>query len=223
MLSALIFDFDGLILDTEYPEYVAWEAVYRSFGLSLPIAVWAENIGRGATTVHRTPYEDLEIQLGRPVDADAIRATRRPHFAELMRDETTRPGVRELLAEAKARGVRRAVASSSPRSWVRGYLEQLGIAGEFDALCCGDEVARAKPDPELYHAALSALNVPARHAVALEDSPNGIAAARAADIFCVAVPNTLTRHTALDAANARAESLADLTLDDLTALLTANR
>jgi HAD superfamily hydrolase (TIGR01509 family) len=111
--------------------------------------------------------------------------------------------------------MRLAVASSSPRSWVGGHLERLGIIDHFDHLRCADDVRQVKPDPELYLAALAALGVAAHEAIALEDSPNGVLAAKRAGLFCVAVPNSLTRQMPLDHADRLVDSLADLPLQDL--------
>ena len=106
-------------------------------------------------------------------------------------------------------------ASSSSRNWVVGHLSQLGLLSYFDYIRCGDEVARKKPDPELYLAVLAALHIQAEQAIVLEDSPNGILAARRAGIFCVAVPNPLTSQLPLDHANLRLASLADMSLERL--------
>ncbi|BDI31050.1 hypothetical protein CCAX7_31010 [Capsulimonas corticalis] len=215
MIKAIIFDFDGLVLDTETPEYLAWRDTYQNFGFDLPIEAWAAVIGRGASTIAKTPYDDLEERLGHSIDRDGVRADRRKRFMELMEGKVILPGVQALLDAASSEGILLGVASSSPRSWVAGYLEQLGILGSFTAIKCGDEVARAKPDPELYVTVLSALRVHADEAVALEDSPNGVAAARAAGIYCIAVPNDLTRHTSLAHADMVIEGLDRLSLADI--------
>ncbi|MCW3062492.1 MAG: family hydrolase [Capsulimonas sp.] len=215
MIKAIIFDFDGLILDTEMPEYLAWLGAYQDFGFDLPIHEWASIIGRGASTISKTPYDDLEERFGQPIDRVAVRAKRRTHFLKLMQEKTLLPGVQSLLDDAKLQGLPLGVASSSPRSWVVGYLEQLGIVHYFDTIHCGDEVALAKPDPELYLTALAALNVNAEEAVALEDSPNGVAAAKAAGIYCIAVPNELTRHTSLAHADMVIAGLDTVTIADI--------
>ena len=215
MIKAIIFDFDGLILDTEMPEYLSWLQVYQYFGLDLPIQEWAAIIGRGASTITTTPYDDLEDQLRRRIHRPTVRKKRREIFLKLMQEKTLMPGMTALLEEAKSQGLLLGVASSSPRSWVVGYLEQLGIIHCFYTIHCGDEVALAKPDPELYLTALAALNLSAGDAVALEDSPNGVAAAKAAGIYCIAVPNDLTRHTSLAHADMVIEGLDRLSLLDI--------
>ena len=107
------------------------------------------------------------------------------------------------------------MASSSRRKWVNGHLTRLGLIQHFDSIKCADDVQRTKPDPDLYLAALGALGLQGHEAVALEDSPNGIAAAKAAGLFCVAVPNTLTRQLPLDGVDLVLDSLADLPMKDL--------
>ena len=215
MIKALIFDFDGLILDTEYPEFLSWQAIYEAHGCAFAVEEWAANIGKGASTLVQTPYDDLEARLARPIDRDSIRAQRRARFAELMASEMALPGVGALLTEAKRRSLKLAVASSSSRDWVSGYLQTLGLAQYFACICCEDDVRRAKPDPELYLAALAGLGCTAEEAIAFEDSPNGILAAKGAGIFCVVVPNRLTRHAQLGLADIQVESLADLSVDEL--------
>jgi beta-phosphoglucomutase-like phosphatase (HAD superfamily) len=119
------------------------------------------------------------------------------------------------LEEARALGIKLAIASSSSRSWVEGHLERLGLAPHFECVRCSDHVTVVKPDPTLYRLALEALGVAPEEAIAFEDSPNGILAAKRAGLFCVAVPNDATRDLALNAADLCVASLADVTLADL--------
>jgi HAD superfamily hydrolase (TIGR01509 family) len=167
-----------------------------------------------ANSRHKT-YEYLEQQLGRSIDRAAVRTQRRAHYAELMADQTILPGVQDYIAAAKHLGLKLGVASSSPREWVIGYLSRFGLDTHFDAIRCGDEVKATKPDPALYLAVLKALGVEASEAIALEDSPNGILAAKRAGIFCVAIPNALTRQLSLSLADFQMSSLADLPLEQL--------
>jgi HAD superfamily hydrolase (TIGR01509 family) len=212
MIKALIFDFDGLILDTEVPEYQSWVELYQAYGSALPLDKWLASIG---TTNAFNPYEYLERQLGRSINRAEVRTQRRARFAELMADQTILPGVQDYIATAKHLGLKLGVASSSPREWVIGYLSKFGLDAHFDAIRCGDEVKVTKPDPALYLAVLQALGVEASEAIALEDSPNGILAAKRAGIFCVAIPNALTRQLSLILADFQMSSLADLPLEQL--------
>jgi HAD superfamily hydrolase (TIGR01509 family) len=219
MIKALIFDFDGLILNTEVPEYQSWQEIYRAFGCSLPLSKWAECIGSSSDAFDPCGY--LAQQLGRPVDRVAVRAKQRTRFSELMADQSILPGVERCIFKARELGLKLGLASSSSRSWVTGYLAQLKLEAYFDSIKCGDDVERAKPDPALYLATLRALEVKAHEAIALEDSPNGVLAAKRAGIFCVAVPNALTQQLPFDLADLQISSLAELSLEKL--LLEATR
>ncbi len=210
MIHALIFDFDGLILDTEWPEYVSWQEQYQAAGCELPLATWIDSIG---TTAQFDPYALLAELSGRPVDVAAVRAARRARFVELMEAQTPLPGVLDYLKTAKRRGLKLGVASSSSRAWVEGYLTQHGLADLFDCVKCSDDVAAVKPDPALYRAALAALGVLPSAALALEDSLNGLAAAKAAGLYCVVVPNRLMQRFGFEQADLRLDSLAHLPLD----------
>ena len=208
---ALVFDFDGLILDTETPEFRAWQELFARYGGTLTTADWAHVIG--SLDSGWNPAVELGRQTGQTFDEAALRAEWKPRQVELLAEETIRPGVLELLKEAKLRGIRLAVASSSKRWWVQGHLERLGIYESFDAVATGDEVPRTKPDPAVYLLALERIDVPGDAATALEDSPNGVRAAQAAGMRCVAVPNDVSRHLDLSAADAILGSLSEFDLD----------
>jgi HAD superfamily hydrolase (TIGR01509 family) len=212
MIKALIFDFDGLIIDTEGPDYQAWQETYESFGCTLPLAEWAAEIGTYGVF---DPYEYLGRQLGRPIDRAAIRARRRARFAELIEQQAILPGVESYIQDAREQGLGVGIASSSPRSWVVGHLLRFGLDQSFDCIKTADDVERVKPDPALYLAALDALGVQAHEALAFEDSPNGALAATRAGIYCFVVPNGLTQQLAFAAANPRLTSLAELRLAEL--------
>jgi len=215
VIQALIFDFDGLILDTEGPDYQSWQEVYQDYGCTLPMSEWARWIG---TMGAFDPYAYMEDQLGRPVDRAAVRARRRARFEELMAGQSLLPGVREYVLEARRLGLYTGIASSSPRNWIVGRLGPLGLEPYFDRIRCADDVAQTKPDPAVYRAALEALGVHPHQAVALEDSPNGILSAKRAGLYCVAVPNALTRELDLSLADLRLGSLAELPLARLLAI-----
>jgi HAD superfamily hydrolase (TIGR01509 family) len=212
MIKALIFDFDGLILDTEGPDYQAWQETYESFGCTLPLTEWAAEIGTFGVF---DPYDYLARQLGRAIDRAAVGARRRARCAELIEQQAILPGVEDYLRDARERGLRVGIASSSSRSWVVGHLERFGLDKSFDCIKTADDVARVKPDPALYLAALDALGAQAHEALAFEDSPNGSLAATRAGIYCVAVPNPVTQQLALDVAHLRLASLAELPLGEL--------
>jgi len=212
-LKAVIFDFDGLILDTETPEFVAWQETYAALGATLDRRIWSQVIG--TLDSGWDPLTDLEEQLGRPVDRAPIRSTRAARHLALIDAEVARPGVEMWLDQARDLGVRVGLASSSSNAWVTTYLKRLGILDRFAAIATGDRVPRTKPDPAVYRLALSELGVNASDAIAVEDSPNGIAAAKAAGLIVVAVPNPMTADLDLSGADLVLDSLADTSIADV--------
>jgi HAD superfamily hydrolase (TIGR01509 family) len=220
VLEAIVFDFDGLIVDTEWPEYQSIAEVFVRHGAEYPPQRWLHVIG---TSWDVDWLAELEADLGRPVDREALTAERTAAKRAMRAGMSPLPGVEELIAQARAAGVPLAVASSSSRSWVEGQLEALGLLDRFVLTRCLDDVAHAKPAPELYLAACAGLGVDPARAVALEDSANGTTAAKAAGMACVAVPNRLTRLLDLSHADAVVDSLAGVGLDDLRALLAVGR
>jgi HAD superfamily hydrolase (TIGR01509 family) len=212
-VKALIFDFDGLILETETPVFQSWQELYHAHGCEIPMDAWAKIIG--AAEYEFNPFDELERQLGRPVDREAEASRRRQRERELILSQPALPGVREYLQAAHRRGLRCAVASSSTCDWVENHLKRLGLFDDFVSIKTSEDVAHTKPAPDLFLAALGDLQVKPQEAIVFEDSPNGILAAKRAGIFCVAVPNGMTVGLPLDLADMRLKSLADLPLDDL--------
>jgi HAD superfamily hydrolase (TIGR01509 family) len=213
MIQAVIFDFDGLILDTEVPEFQTWQEIYQAHGCELALEVWATGLGTSADAFD--PYIHLASQAGCSIDREAIHQQRRRRYHELLGANTVLPGVREYIVEAKRLGLHLGVASSSSREWVVGHLTELGLSAYFDCIKCRDDVSHVKPDPALYQAVVQTFALQPSEAIALEDSPNGIAAAKRAGLFCVAVPNPLTRQLSLAHADLLVGSLADLPLQQL--------
>lgn len=220
MIKALIFDFDGTIFDSEITEYLSWKETYEAFGVTLPQDMWLNSIGGVGLF---DPYEHLEKLVGRSLDKETILTNRRRRDEALTAQQVIMPGVTAYLQEAKQLGLKTAVASSSPHSWVDAGLERLGIADQFDWVSCRDDVGgKAKPNPDVYLAALAGLAVTADEALALEDSPNGMAAAQAAGIFCVVVPNQLTSQLQFEQPDYRIASLADMPLKQLLSHVSTN-
>ena len=214
MIRALVFDFDGLILDTEEPVYRSWLEVYHAHGEELPFERWVQIVGSTTTGFH--PQQHLEARLGRPLPQDELdrRIGRR---TEMILDKELLPGVLSYLDSARELGLQLGVASSSTNEWVRGHLERLGILDRFACIRCRDDVARVKPEPDLYLSVLDCLGVLPTEAIAIEDSPNGITAAKRAGLRCVAIPNTITAGLDLSHADLVLESLAEVTLGHLLA------
>ncbi len=212
-IRAFLFDFDGLILDTEVASRAGWELLYREHGHELPPERWAEVVGtHGAWD----PMAHLEELVGEPLEREALNERRYAHELSLIEAEQLRPGIAEYFAAARRLGLKRAIVSSATRRWVDMHLHRLEEAVGWDAICTADRIPeRAKPAPTLYLDALGILRVGADEAVAFEDSPNGVTAAKAAGIFCVAVPNEVTRALGLEEADLVLDSLAELPPDEL--------
>lgn len=213
-IRGIIFDFDGLILDTETPDLTVLTEQYRDHGATLLVERWALGLGTHGT-FH--PYRELEQLIGRSVDEAALQQARRARYLRIVEGQALQPGVTDVLALAEARGLARAIASSSDRAWVTGWAQRHGIHGRFQAIRTRDDVARVKPAPDLFLAAAAALGLPPAECLVLEDSPNGMRAAHAAGMACVAVPIPALAAAELPPHTLRLGSLAQLPADALLA------
>jgi len=215
-LQAVVFDFDGLIMDSETPIFVASAAAVAALGHELTIEAWATVVGHGEADSFRALQAAVRAPLDRP-SYDAAYARQDRSWRDTL---PVLDGVVALLDELRDAGVPCAVASSSSVDWVGGHLERLGLRSRFASLATSDRVGgRSKPAPDTYLLACSDLVVDPRFAVALEDSGPGVAAARAAGLNVIAVPSAITRHTDLSDADRSVSSLAELTLADLRSLV----
>jgi HAD superfamily hydrolase (TIGR01509 family) len=218
MIKALIFDFDGLILDTETPEYDTWQTIYREHGHLLAVERWGQIVG-GYGRSNFDPGQHLCDLTGRALDVDALKERMRRDSLALIHQSLPRPGVLEYLETARQFGLRLAIASSSSHAWVDAHLARLDLLARFDRVICQEDVGpgRTKPHPDLFLAALAALKVSAAEAIVFEDSPNGVLAAHRAGIFAVAVPNPLTSQLTFVHESLRLASMQDLTLPEVLA------
>lgn len=215
MLKALIFDFDGLILDTETPEVLVWQSIYKDQGFELPLDEWKKTIG-GYGISNFDAAEHLALLSSGRLDPVSSKARYRKETDAIIHASPILPGVVDMIEQAKAAGIKVAIGSSSPHSWVDAHAKRLNIFHYFDFITCQDDVApgRTKPNPDIYLKSLERLKVQKNEAVVFEDSLNGVEASRRAGIFVVAVPNQLTSQM-----NVRGDltvsSIAELTLQDL--------
>jgi HAD superfamily hydrolase (TIGR01509 family) len=213
-IQGLLFDFDGLLVDTETPSRLVWEELYREHGHELPQDQWATLVGTIGAPFD--PFDHLEELVGRRLDHQALTTRRRAREHELTDLEELRPGVQDYFRDAERLGLSTAVVSSSDDEWIERHLGRLGHLEGLDAIVAANgDTARAKPRPDLYLDALERLGLRADEAIAFEDSPNGVSAAKAAGLACVAVPNPITATLALDEADLVLESLADVPLPEL--------
>lgn len=211
--SAVVFDFDGLILDTESNEFASWSEEFERHGVKLELREWVKCVGGGPQVWSVTDHL-LALTEGR---ADVEEAERRRHAACTRMNQSLKPnpGVEAWIAELEQRGVPFAIASSSLLSWVEDHLEIAGLRRRFSVIVTRDQVQRAKPWPDLYLEACRRLGVEARQAAAFEDSVNGVTAAKAAGMACVAIPGPITSHMNFSSADLKVSSLADLSWEML--------
>jgi putative hydrolase of the HAD superfamily len=213
-IRGLLFDFDGLLIDTETPSRLAYEELYREHGHELPLDKWATLVG--TIGAEFDPDAHLEQLVGTPLDRERMAQRLRARERELCDLEDLRPGIDDYLAEAERLGLKTAIVSSSTREWIARHLQRLDRVNSWDAIVAADgDVERAKPQPTLYLDALDALGLQPHEAIAFEDSLNGIRAAKSAGILCVAVPNPITETFALDEADLLLGSLEEVSLVEL--------
>ncbi len=214
MIQALIFDFDGLLVDTETPAFESWRALYTEYGHELTLDLWQGGLGTGHGFDASAHLAALSTQ---PIDQAALLARRMAAKHALSAKQPLLPGAREILGQAAALGLPCAVASSSGSDWVLGWLRQHGIDAAFACIRTADDVARTKPAPDLFLSAAACLGVSPASCLVFEDSPNGILAAHAAGMRCVAVPGAITRQLTLPRAELLIDSLDALPLADILA------
>lgn len=188
--KAIILDFDGLMVDTEYAIYSSWARVFASEGHELPLDLFNECLGSGYT--HWNPGDHLESLTGKKYDWDKINARRQIELEAELEEEGLLPGVAEIISFAKSRGIPLGVASSSSSRWVCGWLKKLDIIHLFDTVVCRTDGYAVKPAPDLFLAAAHNMNTKPEDCLIFEDSRNGILAAHAAGMKAVAVPNRVT-------------------------------
>jgi HAD superfamily hydrolase (TIGR01509 family) len=210
-VRALVFDFDGLLVDTESAALRAWEETLAGRGVAFPHALWQGWIG--GTGSDLAMLEHLAELIGQ-ADAESLRAQWWTRHLALVDAAPLQPGVPEYLAGAVRLGLGLAVASSATGDWVAAHLRRLGTHEAFTVVATGDRYP-AKPAPDTYLGALDGLGVPAAEAVAFEDSPTGVAAAKAAGLHCVAVPNPVTAALSFPGADLVVPSLAGVGLTEL--------
>jgi putative hydrolase of the HAD superfamily len=206
-IEAIVFDFDGLLMDTETTLLDCWQYEWRQHGLELDPASFFADHG-GDITAER--YRQLAAAVGPGYDYEASHARRTAYRQRLHEHLGLRDGIDAWLKQARAAGIRCAVASSSPEEWVAGHLRRADRLDAFSVLAFGDEVPSVKPAPDVYLLALHRLGLGPAQAIAVEDSPHGAAAAKAADLRCIAIPNPF--------ADAARFTKADLLLPSATAL-----
>ena len=215
MIKAIIFDFDGTIMDTEGTAFNIWREIYAAHGHELSIEKWAECVGVPDSSFD--PYEDLMELSGLPLDRLEMALAYVTRESELNKGLPLLPGIENLILTAKSIGLKLGIASSADHNWIEEHLGRKRLLDRFDVIICREDTVRHKPFPDPYLKALEELCCKPYEAFAIEDSPNGIKAAKAAGIFTIAVPNQVTHSLVGDEADLKLKSLADITLGELLA------
>jgi len=186
----VLFDFDGILVDTEWAIYQAWRNCYQQHEQELPLEIYTRCIGSDfATWSPKTHLEDL---TGKTFDWESLDAVRQQEIVAELADEGAMPGARELIEELRRLGMPMGVVSSSSHHWVDGWLDRLGIAGFFDHVVCRGDAPRIKPAPDLWLEAAKRFAVEPGEILVIEDSHNGLISARDAGMRVWAVPNRVT-------------------------------
>lgn len=214
-IKGFLFDFDGLILDTELIHFRSWQKEFESYGFSLPLEDWLKTIGTDYSIYH--PAKHLSTLTNGKADPDLADKKVMQRCALMLENETLLPGVEAFIKKAYANNIPLAVASSSPRPWVTGLLETHHLTKYFQRIVCSDEVEKVKPHPALYQIAAKDLGITPQEGLAFEDSLNGLKAAKAAGLFCYAIPNAITAHLDLSLADKVCTSFLELDPLELTA------
>ncbi len=217
-LAAVIFDFDGIVLDSETPEFESHRRIYERCGVGLTPDEWCDQIGLWAEGHDERWIAQLAERAPGAPSRDDYHAEKHRIFDEVVPREPMR-GIRDLLTALAEAGVPAAIASSAPARWVVPAVEGIGVRPLFAAIVTGDAVARRKPAPDVYLEAARRLGVDPARSIAIEDSGPGIAAARAAGMKTVAIPHWLTERHDLSSADLTVAHAGELTLARLAILL----
>jgi HAD superfamily hydrolase (TIGR01509 family) len=213
-----VFDFDGIVIDSETPEYESHRRIFERCGVALTTDEWCDQIGVWTEGHDERWFRELCARSANAPDHHAYHAEKRRIFDEVV-PATAMRGIAELLAALGQAGIPAAIASSSPASWVVRAADGLGIRAFFRTIVTGDDVARRKPAPDIYVEAARRLGVDPARSIAIEDSGPGIAAARAAGMKTIAIPHWLTERHDLSGADLRVAHAGELTVARLEGLL----
>lgn len=207
MIEAILFDLDGLMVDSEPHSLASWRAILARRGVQFDQANINSLLGQRLAETAR-----LAIRLFDLNDDPAALAQEKTDYQIAHLDGTVRPmpGLIALLDLIDQRGLQKSIASSGTRAYVRAVLAATHLSDRFSTIITGDDVINGKPAPDVFLAAAAALQVAPENCLVLEDAPAGVQAAKAANMTCFAVPNNFTRSLDLSLADRIIQSLLDV-------------
>ncbi len=212
---AVIFDMDGVLVDSEPLHIRAYVQAWSEFGLELDPQEYVQQVTIGGALIRSL----FESHGGDPSDWEALFARKTEIYGTLVQHELRpMPGALELLAELKTNGIPRALATSASRVSMDLVFAALGLSSRFDATVTLEDVAKQKPAPDAFLHAATLLNMPPDRCIVIEDAPKGIVGAKAAGMKCVVVPTPLSRSSDLSAADLVVTSLEHVTVGRLATL-----
>ena len=217
MIKGIIFDFDGLILDTETHHYNLLQEFFFEHESELPLSLWQQEIG---TQSGFSPFKYLEEKINKKIDHEAILEEFDKRLATNLTEVKARPGVVSYLKSAQELGLKIGLASSSNYQWVSSHLKNLQIFDYFECIKTSDDVQKVKPDPALYLQTAQCLGLDAAECLAFEDSANGALAAKRAGMSCVIVPNEMTDSMDFCQVEHRLDSMAQMKLENVIEIVT---
>jgi HAD superfamily hydrolase (TIGR01509 family) len=189
-INVVLFDFDGILVDTEWVIYQSWLRFYKKHEQELPLDIYTQCIGSDFDTW--SPKTHLENLTGKFFLWEKEDKKRQYEIESELVHEGLMSGMAELLDALRSSGKRMSVVSSSSHRWVEGWINRLGVRDYFEEVICKGDAPRIKPAPDLYLEAMHRMKVNADDCLVIEDSANGVKAAKEAGAFVVAVPNHVT-------------------------------
>lgn len=212
MIKGIIFDFDGLIIDTETPQYRVFNDIFLDYDSELPLSIWQLEVGTASTF---NSFDLLESQINRKVNQAELRKRTRMKIKSALEYAPIREGVIEFLNEAKKLNLKIGLASSSNYTWVSNHLKRVGLYHYFECIKTSDDVDKVKPDPDLYIKTAKCLGLRPEQCLAFEDSANGAKAAKDAKMKCIVVPNEITSSMDFGEVEYRINSMSEKSLSYL--------
>ena len=204
---ALIFDMDGVLVDSEPLHLLAYQTAFGEYGITYTEADNQEFLGRKDHDCAQTIVNRFQL----PVSASQLLHRKEAVLASLLKERSVaRPGVEKILSGARALGIRLGVASMATTGAIDLVLETLGIRQYFQTLTSGDEIKNGKPAPDIFLLAARRLSASPADCLVIEDTINGIRAAKSAGMQCVAIPCQATRYQDHSEADLRLNSLSEL-------------